>query len=156
MRKADIVSAAAILLLGLAALFVVIPVWIPVILEGDYGLRARDMPTVAALAVTGLAAMFLAHRLRAPGGPSAGDARADAAPPIPRRSWLFILRASAFLIAVTALFEWAGFLVAGPVTVGGFMYAMGERRRLHIAVTAVAATGAIWLLFWQLLRFALP
>ena len=76
--------------------------------------------------------------------------------PISRKSWLFLLRGALFLIAVTLLFEWIGFLVAGPPTVAGFMIMMGERRLLHVGITAIIATVAIWLFFWQFLKFPLP
>ena len=62
----------------------------------------------------------------------------------------------AFLIAMTALFNWAGFLVAGPPTVAGFMLMMEEKRPWHVAVTAFGATAAIWLFFWQFLKLPLP
>ena len=47
-------------------------------------------------------------------------------------------------------------LVAGPPTVAGFMIMMGERRPWAVAITAIAATAAIWLFFWQFLKFPLP
>lgn len=156
MRNADIISSALITLFGLALLFVIIPIWVPTILEGDYGLRANDMPNVAALTVTGLSGAFFVYRVRAKVDASAQPADSEATPPITRSNGWFLLRCALFLVAVTALFNWVGFLAAGPVTIAGFMLMMGERRPLHVGVTAVGATVVIWLFFWQLLRFPLP
>ena len=156
MRRADIVSSALITLFGLALWFVIIPIWVPTILEGSYGLRAHDMPNVAALTVTALAALFFVYRVRGKGEAADAAVGTDDTPPISRRNWLFLLRAAVFLIVVTALFDWQGFLVAGPVTVAGFMVMMGERRPLHVGLTAIVAPIVIWLFFWQLLRFPLP
>ena len=139
-------------LFGLVLLFVIIPGWVPTELEGDYGLAANDMPIVASLTFTALAVVFLVYRLR--------DKNAvtddDLAPPILLSNWLFLLRGGLFLIAVTVLFNLVGFPLAGPVTIAGFMLMMGERRPWHIALTALGASAAIWMFFWQLLRFPLP
>ena len=132
-------------------LFVIIPGWVPTELSGEYGLAAHDMPKVAALTFTALAVLFVIYRLRDKGGSSDDDA-----PPIPKSSWLFLLRGGSFLILVTAMFNWVGFLIAGPVTIAGFMVMMGEKRIMHVGVTAIGASTAIWLFFWQLLRFPLP
>ena len=149
MKQADIISSALVALFGLTLLFVIIPGWVPTELEGDYGLAAHDMPKVAALTFTALAVMFMAYRLRGKGDP-------DEIPPMALTNWQFLLRGGLFLIFVTALFNWVGFLLAGPVTIAGFMVMMGERRVLHVGVTAIGASIAIWLFFWQLLRFPLP
>jgi hypothetical protein len=103
-----------------------------------------------------LAAVFLVARLVNRGGRAAAEETEDAPPPITRGNWLFLLRSTLFLVVVTALFEWVGFLAAGAITIGGFMIAMGERRPVHVVLTSVVVTGAIWLFFWQLLRFPLP
>lgn len=114
------------------------------------------MPNVAIVTVTALAVMFFLYRVtnRSPGGVS--DDEYDAAPPIERKNWLFLLRGGLFLIVVTGLFEFIGFLVAGPPTVAGFMLMMGERRVWPIVLTSIGATVATWLFFWQFLKFPLP
>lgn len=168
MRKADIVSAAVVVLFGLSLLFYFIPVWVPVVVENDYGLESRDLPNVAALLVTALAAMFLIKRLFAkrpdPSSAETPEAAAAAAaaaeddetPPITLANAKYLLVASAVLIVLTALFKHVGFLVAGPLTIAGFMLLMRETRWLHIVFTSVVAAGAIWLFFWQLLSIPLP
>jgi hypothetical protein len=155
MRKADLVSAAAAAF-GLMLLLVVIPVWVPDHEQGGYGLGARVMPTIAAALATALALLFLAARLLGRRERTEAERAEDAAAPISRANWLFLLKAALFLAAVAVLFDRAGFLAAGPVTVAGFMVAMGERRAVPIAATALIAAAAIWLFFWQLLSFPLP
>ncbi len=156
MRIFDIVSCAVVVLFGLTLLFVIIPGWVPVESGPGFGLAATTMPNVAIVTVLALAVTFLAYRVfdLHPGGVREDDY--DATPPIERKNWLFLLRGSLFLIAVTALFEWAGFLVAGPPTVAGFMLMMGEKRPWPVVATSVGATVATWLFFWQFLKYPLP
>ena len=156
MKTADIISCALVTLIGLVLLFVIIPGWVPVEAGPGFGLAATTMPYVATVTLTALAGMFFIYRLRDRHVDGETDKDYDAQPPIPRKSWLFLLRGSLFLIAVTALFEWIGFLVAGPPTVAGFMIMMGEKRPLPVCITAVGATVATWLFFWQFLKFPLP
>ena len=156
MKQADIISCGAVVIVGLVLLFFLIPGFIPVEAGPGFGLSATTMPNVAAITVTVLAGLFFVYRVRTGQPTDTGAEDDDAKPPIPRKSWLFLLRGSLFLIAVTALFEWVGFLAAGPLTVAGFMIMMGERRPLPICITSVAATAVIWLFFWQFLKFPLP
>ena len=156
MKTADIVSSALVTLFGMALLLVIIPGWVPVESGPGFGLTANAMPNVAVGGATALAVLFFVYRLIDRHKRSEADAEDDATPPIPRRSWLFLLRGGVFLIAVTALFNWMGFLVAGPLTVAGFMIMMEEKRPWHVVITALGATAAIWLFFWQFLKFPLP
>ncbi len=145
MKTADIVSSALVTLFGVALLSVIIPGWVPVESGPGFGLPA-----------TALATLFFIHRLRKRHARTEADEVYDATTPIERRSWLFLLRGGLFLIAVTALFNWLGFLVAVPPTVAGFMIMMGEKKPWHVGITAVGATAVIWLFFWQFLKFPLP
>ena len=156
MRKADIVSAVVLIAFGLLLLLVVIPVWVPRHEEGGYGLGAQVMPRVWATLVTVLSAGLLVARLAGRGRHGTAELGDDARPPMTRANGWFLLRASLYLVAMTALFQWVGFLAAGPLTIAGFMISMGERRPLPIVLTSVGAAGAIWLFFWQLLNFPLP
>ncbi len=156
MKFVDLVSCALVTLFGLVLLLVIIPGWVPVEHGPGFGLPATAMPNVATVTFTALAALFFIYRVIDRHKRSEADAEDDATPPIARRSWLFLLRAALFLVVVTALFNWLGFLVAGPPTVAGFMVMMGEKKPLHVAGTAIASTVAIWLFFWQFLKFPLP
>lgn len=150
MKKIDVISGALIVLFGLALIFIIIPIWVPTILEGDYGLRAKDMPNVAAFTVTGLGLLFLYTTLFG----SNDDTGTSSA--ITPENWRFLLKATIFLIIIVSIFQWVGFLAAGPITIGGFMLYMGERRPIPLLATALCAPLVIWLFFWQLLRFPLP
>ena len=156
MKTADIISCGLVTVIGLALLFVIIPGFVPVEAGPGFGLAATTMPNVAIITLTTLAAMFCIHRVRDRHPEAETDKEEDTVAPIPRKSWLFLLRGSLFLIAVTALFEWVGFLAAGPLTIGGFMIMMGERRPVPIVLTSVCATVVTWLFFWQFLKFPLP
>jgi len=156
MKKADIISAAVVAVFGFLLLFVVIPGWVPRHEEGGYGLGAQVMPRITATLVTVLATLFFFSRILDRKAKSAPDTEDDAAPPIPRSSWAFLGTASLLIVAMTATFTWVGFLVAGPLTVAGFMLLMGERRPVPIVATSVVSTAVIWLFFWQLLNFPLP
>ena len=156
MKTADIVSCALVTLFGLLLLFIIIPGWVPVEAGPGFGLSATTMPNVAVITITVLAALFFMYRLRGQHPQGEADSEYDLTAPIPRKSWLFLLRGSLFLIAMGALFEWVGFLATGPLTVAGFMIMMGERRPLPIFFTSVCATVATWLFFWQFLKFPLP
>ena len=144
MKTADIVSSALVTLFGAALLLAIIPAWIPVESGPGFGLAATTMPNVAAATATALAAAFLIYRLSNRHPRTAADEEYDATPPIGRKNWMFLLRGGVFLVVVTVLFNWLGFLVAGPPTVAGFMIMMGERKPWHIGFTAVGATAGIW------------
>lgn len=144
------------MLFGLLLLTVIIPIWVPVEVGPEFGLAATTMPNVAVVTFTALAAAFFVFRLRNMGEQTEADQEYDRTPPLELKNWLFLLRGGIFLIVVTMLFDWFGFLVAGPPTVAGFMIMMDERRPWPVALTAIGSTVAIWLFFWQFLKFPLP
>lgn len=156
MRIFDIVSCTVVALFGLTLLFVIIPGWTPVETGPGFGLAATTMPNVAVVTATVMAATFVLYRVLDLHPAGENNEEYDATSPIERKNWLFLLRGGLFLIAVTAMFEWAGFLVAGPLTVAGFMLMMGEKRPWHVVITSVGATAVLWLFFWQFLKFPLP
>jgi hypothetical protein len=155
-KTADIYSNAVVVLSGLALLFVFIPGFVPVESGPGFGLAATTMPIVAATTMVALAAMFFVFRLCRAQPTEDSEVEYDSTQPIEHKNWLFLLRAAIFLIVVTAIFEWVGFLAAGPPTVAGFMIMMDEKRPFAVIGTSIVATAAIWLFFWQFLRFPLP
>jgi hypothetical protein len=156
MKKADLASAGVIIAFGLFLLLVVIPVWVQRHEEGGYGLGAQVMPNVAATIITALGVILLVSRWLAGRGERQAVPAGDAVSPISRSNGKYLLLMSLFLVAMTALFAWVGFVAAGPLTIAGVMIAMGERRPVHVIVTSVVAAGVIWLFFWQLLNVPLP
>jgi hypothetical protein len=155
-KTADIFSNAVVVLFGLALLFVFIPGFVPVESGPGFGLAATTMPNVAVTTMVALAAMFFVYRLCRAQPTEDSEAEYDSTPPIEHNNWVFLLRGGVFLIAVTAIFEWVGFLAAGPPTVAGFMIIMDEKRPIAVIGTSIVATAVIWLFFWQFLRFPLP
>jgi ABC-type Co2+ transport system permease subunit len=150
MRRADIISAGVIVAFGLFVLLVAIPRWVPGHLEGNYGLRAQDFPILTALTLTLLALGLLVHRI---GQPRRGEEENN---PIPASSWRFLGLASGVLVAIWLLLDIFGFAAGGPFTIAAFMIVMGERRPLHVVALSLLAPLAVWLLFWQILKFPLP
>lgn len=148
MKKADIISNTLVFLAGLALLFFIIPVFVPTILDGDYGLLANTLPNIMAVTITVLSGAFLIYRISGRG--------TDSDPPLENKNAIFLLKGAIFLIALTLLMEFAGFLAAGPLLVGGFMLMMGERRLIPVAIAAIGAPVAVWLFFSELLGFPLP
>jgi len=156
MKKADLVSAGAIVIFGLLLLVVVIPLWVQRHEEGGYGLGAQVMPNVTAVIITALGVILLVSRLLTGWGAGSAIPANDSESPISRSNGKYLLLMSLFLAAMTALFAWVGFIAAGPLTIAGAMVAMGERRPLHVVLTSVLSAGVIWLFFWQLLNVPLP
>jgi hypothetical protein len=149
MRRADIISAALISIFGLLIIFVVIPVWVPGHEDGNYGLRAQDLPYITAIVATGLAMFFLVRRLFY-------DHSDDPNPPIPREGWIFLAIAAVILTVTWVLLQYIGILAGGPFVIAIFMYMMGERRPVAIIATATIAPLVVWGFFWKLLQFPLP
>ncbi len=156
MRKADIISSAVIIALGLTILFVVIPIWVPGHLAGNYGLRAQDFPILTATVIVTLAAGLLAHRLFGKARPADEDSPDEDTPPITPQSWRFLAIAAAVLIAIWLLLDQVGFIAGAPFGIAVFMVMMGERRPLHVIPLAILAPLAVWVLFWKILHFPLP
>lgn len=157
MRKADVISAAVAAAFGLSLLFYFVPEWVQAHdSSGGYGLGARVMPDVTALLLTGLSVLFFFYRLMGRGRRDAAGKEVDEPSPFTRANQRFLLKTALFVVAMGLLFEWIGFLAAGPITIAGFMIGMGERRPVPILATSVGAAVVIWLFFWQLLSFPLP
>lgn len=147
MRRADIVTAGLLLLLGLVTILVIIPIYVPA--GGRDGeLSPAFMPYVAAVLGTGAAALLLLTRLaREP---------ADEEPaPLQKGSWLFIATVVAVLAVTFLLMDVFGFLAGATVIVAGFMALARADMKLIIA-TAISFPVALWLLFDKLLGFPLP
>lgn len=150
MRRTELVAAALLVALGLAAIFVVIP-YAVVDAPASSRLPPAFMPYVAAALVTLAALGWLVAELRA--------ARAEphaAAPAAGERSeGRFVAAAAAVLGASFVLMSTAGYLAGAAVLVAGTL-AIARARLLTIVVAAVAAPLALWALFVYLLATPLP
>jgi hypothetical protein len=150
MRHADRISSALIFILGLAAIFFIIPQQIPGH-EGDgYALQAADFPRAIAIVMTLLAGILLVSRLLK------ADTDDGQEVPVDRSNLIFLAMAAAILIVIFLLMKHAGFLIGGAFVIASFMFIMGERRALPIIAMAVLAPICVWGFFWKLLQFPLP
>jgi hypothetical protein len=147
-RRADLLTAALFVGLGLLTLFALVPRYVAQSATGG-DLSPAFMPYVAAGLATGaMVLLFLTSLLgrRTPDGDPA---------PLPARSWLFIGSATGVLAAAFALMETFGYLAGAGTLVAGFLLIV----RAKIAVVLAAAVVlplSLWLLFDKLLDFPLP
>jgi hypothetical protein len=147
MRRADLVSAAVFVVLGLVTIFVAVPRYVART-AADGELSSAFMPYVAAgLATVAMALLFLT-RLRQRGAD-------DDVPALTARSWAFIGTATAVLAAAFVLMDTFGYLAGAAVLVAGFLLTVRARARVVVGA-AVALPLALWLLFDKLLDFPLP
>lgn len=147
MRRADLISAALLVALGLATIFVIIPRYVTgSALGGD--LSPAFMPYVAAELATGAAVLLLAGTIRR-------TADADEPAPLPKGSWIFVATTAGVLAATVALMSYFGYLAGAAAIVAGFMWIARASVRV-VAGTAVAFPVVLWLLFDRLLGFPLP
>jgi hypothetical protein len=146
-RRADLITAALFLVLGVLTILALIPRYVDAgAADGD--LSPAFMPYVAAGLATGAMLLLLVTRLleRKPG---AGDT------PLPPRAWLFIGTIVAVLAASFALMEAFGYLPGAAMLVAGFLLIV--RADVKVALgAAVALPLALWLLFDVALDFPLP
>jgi hypothetical protein len=147
MRRADLITAGLLVLLGLVTILVMIPTYVTgSARSGD--LSPAFMPYVAAGLGTGAMALLFVVRL--------ARGRTDDEPaPLPGQSWRFIC-AAAFVLGVTVvLMDRFGYLVGAAVIVAGFM-ALARADLKVIVGAAISFPVALWLLFDKALGFPLP
>jgi hypothetical protein len=146
-RRADLISAAVFVVLGLVTIFVAVPRYVART-AADGELSSAFMPYVAASLLTGAMVLLFLRQLRAP--------RAnDDAPALPARSFAFIGTAVAVLAVAFALMESLGYLAGAVTLVAGFLLIV-RAKPLVVVAAAVALPLALWLLFDKLLDFPLP
>lgn len=147
MRRQELVVAAALVAGGLLAILVVIPRYVAGDSVGD-GLSPAFMPYVAAGLATLSALGMLFERPRER-DPSAGGAR------LTRANVMFLCAAAAVLGASYALMSSFGYVIGGVVLMAGLL-ALARVKPVPLAIAAVAAPAALWLLFVELLAMPLP
>jgi len=146
MRKRDVATAAVFLALGAAAAAM------------TAALPERSLPNtpgpaffpwVATVAMLALACVLLARGLTAP--PQAGDMEETS--PAGTAPMLALLGA---FVAYIALLPRLGFLLASAPFIAGLTVLYGERRPAVVALTAVAATAALYVAFRHVFQIILP
>ena len=147
MRRADLISAGLLVVLGCVALLYVIPNFVTAGAEGD-DVSPAFMPYVAASLATVSMVILLGSRwLRTP--------VSDEAAPFTRASAAFIGIAIVVLLATFVLLEEVGYRAGAACIVAGFM-AMARAGWRATLVAAVVFPLALWGLFDRLLGFPLP
>ena len=144
MRRSEVIVAAALVAGGAFSIGVLIPRFVAGAPVGG-GLSPAFMPYVAAALATVAALAMLLRALRAAGA-AAGSTRAD---------FRFLGTVATVLGASYALMSFAGYVIGGAVLVAGLLK-LARVRPLPLAIVAVAAPAALWLLFVGVLAMPLP
>ena len=142
-------AAASLVVLGLVAIFIVIP-YAVVDAPASSGLAPAFMPYVAASLATLAALGWLAGLLR--------GARVDpaaAAPAAAKSDWRFVVAGAAVLGVSFLLMSAFGYLAGGAVLVGGTL-ALARAKLATLVATAIVAPVMLWLLFAHFLATPLP
>jgi len=155
-RRTQLFAAAIFVVLGLAAIFVVIPRAV-VDAPTSGGLPPSFMPYVAAALATLAALGWLAGELRAlRAAHAAHTARAaPESPTAPRADWRFAAAAAGVLGASFLLMSTAGYLAGGAALVAGTL-ALARAKLVTVVVAAIVAPLALWVLFVHFLATPLP
>jgi hypothetical protein len=150
-RRTELIAAASLVVLGVVAIFVVIPSGV-VAAPASSGLAPAFMPYVAASLATLAALGWLVSELR---GASARSPAAAAAPASTKSDWRFAVAATAVLGVSLLLMSAAGYLAGGAVLVAGTL-ALARVKLAAIVVTAIVAPAVLWVLFGYFLATPLP
>jgi hypothetical protein len=146
-RRGEVIVAVALVAAGVVSIGVLIPRFVAETPVGG-GLSPAFMPYVAAALATLAALAMLVGTMRAPGAQTE-PARAG------RAELRFLGGAAAVLGASYALMSFAGYVIGGMVLVAGLLK-LARVAPLPLAIVAVAAPAALWLLFVGLLAMPLP
>ena len=147
MRRTELIAAASLVVLGLVAIFIVIPSAV-VDAPASSGLAPAFMPYVAASLATLAALGWLAGLLR--------GASADSTAAAPAKGDGRFVVAGAVVLGVSFLLMNAfGYLTGGAALVAGTL-ALARVKLATIVATAVVAPVVLWVLFSHFLATPLP
>lgn len=148
MKKADIISAALLLSMGLLFIFVLIPAQTG---EGEeYGMSPAALPTTAMVIVVGLSLLLLLQSIF-----SRKDRSGDAVP-LDARSWLNIGLYSALLFLSLGAIKVIGFIPGGILSIAAFVILMGGRNIITIGLVAIPPPVLLYLALRYGLKIPLP
>lgn len=160
MRRTQLIAAASLVVLGLLAIFVVVPHAV-VAAPSSSGLPPAFMPYVAAALATLAALGWLVGELRArraaarpPAAAPAASAPASTAE-LAKSDWRFAVATTAVLGGSFMLMSTAGYLAGSIALMAGTM-ALARVKLVTLVVTAIAAPVVLWFLFVHLLATPLP
>lgn len=146
MRKAEIITAALLLLLSLAMIFFIIPAQTEP--GEEYGVPPSTLPTAAMVGVGGLSLILLISRLRQKDDPTPN--------PLPKASWKHIGFFAAVLFGGLAAINWLTFIPGGILIIASLMLITGQRKPLVIGLISITTPCLIYVALWEGLRIPLP
>jgi hypothetical protein len=148
MKKADIISSAFLLSMGILFIFVFIPSQTG---EGEeYGMSPAFLPTTAMVIVVGLSLILLLQSIFSRKEQS-GDAT-----PLKARNWLNIGIYSALLFLSLGAIKVIGFIPGGILSIPAFVILMGGRNILTIGLVAIPPPVLLYIALRYGLHIPLP
>ena len=149
MRRADIIGGIILAVLGLVAIFVIVPDQISD--SSDIGIAPDVYPLTLLWLIVGLALLLSVGRWvqRA-----ALDDRACMLP----ADWKFIAGATVYLVGAFEAIDLLGLRVGGAVALAVLMLTMGDwpAHKLRVVLISILAPLAIYYVFWNVFRVPLP
>ncbi len=149
MKKADIVTALFLLVIGMVMIFVVIP--IQTYPGEEYGVPPATVPTTAMAVVTVMAGILLVQRLL-----DRRKNKKDTPSPMKRLQWLHIAGSAALLFFGLAAIKFLHFIPGGILILAALMAVTGQRKPLTIILVAVPVPFLVYAALWYGLRIPLP
>ena len=148
MKKADMISSAFLLVMGVLFIFLIIPQQTG---EGEeYGMAPAALPTTAMLIIVGLSLILLFQSISSKRDPS------DGTPPLEGRNWLNIGLYSALLVFSLGAIKVIGFIPGGILSIAAFAVLMGARNPISIGLVAVIPPVLLFFALRYGLRIPLP
>jgi len=147
MKKSDTIAAAVLFIIGILAVFVIIPQQTT---PGErYGLPPAFFPTLSMVLITGLSAVLLLKNV------FKSKAEADRTISMTHKNWIYITGITAFLFICLLIIKYFGFIAGGILTIASLMIYMGERKPLTIILVAVLAPTFTYIILWKFLQVIL-
>ncbi|MFC1579648.1 tripartite tricarboxylate transporter TctB family protein [Thermodesulfobacteriota bacterium] len=148
MKKADMISALFLLVMGVLFIFVIIPQQTG---EGEeFGMSPAALPTTAMLIIVGLSLILLFQSI------SSKSDSSDGPPPLEGRNWLNIGIYTALLFLSLGAIKVIGFIPGGILSIAAFAVLMGARNPISIGLVAVIPPVLLFFALRYGLRVPLP
>jgi hypothetical protein len=148
MKKADLISSIFLLAVGLAFIFVIIPMQTA---EGEeYGMSPSVVPTASMIIITGLAFVLLLQSI------FSKRKGKDETVPFELRNWANIGLYSGLLFLCLGAIKYLGFILGGTFSIAAFMITMGGRNPFRVFLVSVPPPVIVYLVLRYGLRIPLP
>ncbi|QKV19667.1 tripartite tricarboxylate transporter TctB family protein [Oricola thermophila] len=154
MHRTDILSGLLLAFAGLLTIYVIIPTQISG--HSDYGLAPDFFPRVLAWFFVILSVTLVGHRLFQL--MTSKPATENDEPPMHVHDWLFIAGFAAFMVAIYALVDFAGFIVGGAIGIAVVSSLMGDLRKhpFRLATISLIVPVAVYYAFKKFFFVFLP